>query len=72
MQQEKWDENLGEHLHVWKHLDKELKELNSIKVPRCYVLPKQTALCHKLHGFSNASEKAYTAVVYLRTVYDDG
>ena len=73
LRKKKWDENLeGEHLHIWNHLDKEFNELNRIKVPRCYVLPQLPVLCHKLHGFSDASEKAYAAVVYLRTVYDDG
>ena len=68
----KCNENLeGEYLHIWNHLDKELKELYRIKVPRCYLLPQPPVLCHELHGFSDASEKAYPAVVYL-TVYDDG
>ena len=26
----------------------------------------------QLHGFSDVSELAYTAVLYLRSIYDDG
>ena len=69
----KQDENLeGENLRIWKYLDKELETLNCIKVPRCYVSPGQSILHHELHGFSDASEKVYAAVVYLRIVYSDG
>ena len=68
-----WDENFdGEYFRIWKNLDKELKTLNGIRVPRCCVTPGKPILYNELHGFSDASEKAYAAVVYLRTVYYDG
>lgn len=68
-----WDENLeGEPLHVWKNLVNEFKVLNHIKVPRCYILLSNTVLHSELHGFSDASEKAYAAIVYLKTIYEDG
>ena len=67
-----WDTPLKESLvaqHVWWR--KELPLLKSITIPRCYFpggKPKHT----ELQGFSDASEAAYSAVVYVRAVYDDG
>ena len=48
----------------------ELSLLSSIQVPRCYFRLKQTSVSVQLHGFSDASELAYAAVVYIR--YDYG
>ena len=65
-----WDETLeGEALRKCTH---EFEELRHVKVPRCYFNPTQEVLRLELHGFSDASEKAYAAAVYLRTVYRDG
>ena len=67
-----WDTPLSETLtaqHVWWR--KELPLLKNITVPRCYYpggKPKHT----ELHGFSDASEAAYSAVVYVRATYEDG
>ena len=62
-----WDEDLpDEILKEWRTLLAELKEVTPISIPRSYHhqfggLPTIYTLC----GFSNASTRAYAAVVYL-------
>ena len=73
MQKIGWDNPLsGDTLAKWEKFIAELPMLIKIYVPRCYVAPEQIPTYHQIHGFSDASEKAYAAVVYLRTVYDNG
>ena len=67
-----WDTPLSEDLkaqHVqWRS---ELSVLKDITLPRCY-FSDAAASSLQLHGFSDASEKAYAAVVYVRATYVDG
>jgi len=67
-----WDEPLaGEMLDTWNLLINDLSLLSSIQVPRCYYRLKQTPVSVQLHGFSDASELAYAAVVYIRCDYGE-
>lgn len=45
--------------------------LNKVVVPRCYFKFESTRQTTQLHSFFDASERAFAAVVYLRSVYDD-
>ena len=67
-----WDEHLPEeHRRTWKQWFEELIKLSLIKIPRC--LRKSIEVGHiEIHTFSDASEKAYSAVVYIRHEYKDG
>ncbi|CAB3990844.1 Hypothetical predicted protein, partial [Paramuricea clavata] len=67
-----WDEHLPEeHRRTWKQWFEELIKLSLIKIPRC--LRKSVEVGHiEIHTFSDASEKAYSAVVYIRHEYKDG
>jgi hypothetical protein len=69
-----WDDELkGELLGKWKRLVHNLNSLKDIKVPRCYFTRKEEPrVKHELHGFSDASNKAFAAVVYLRTEHANG
>ena len=68
-----WDDPLeDELLKKWNQLPKELLALSQIRIPRCYISVQKGVLLYQLHGFSDASEKAYAAVIYLRKVYTDG
>ena len=58
-------------LDTWNLLINELSLLSSIQVPRCYYRLKQTPVSVQLHGFSDASELAYAAVVYIRCDYGE-
>ena len=62
----------GEHLTQWKEIMDSLTVLHELKVPRCYFNATGENLHHEIHGFSDASEKAYSAVVYLKTEYPNG
>ena len=63
-----WDEKLPEDiLSQWKRWKEESKEIPDIKVPRCFVADQNEIKSIELHGFGDASPKAYVATVYLRT-----
>ena len=65
-----WDEtvpdNLAKQHSKWRE---ELPCLATKQLPRCYSLQGHTPLTQELHGFSDASLRAYGAVVYVRTTY---
>jgi hypothetical protein len=66
-----WDDELsGDALQTWTKLLNELNCLNDVRIPRCYFqfIPVQC----EIHGFCDASDRAYAAVLYLRCTYDNG
>ena len=71
-----WDESLeGEVLVKLKSFINNLNTLKNIRVPRCYANHPMTesVMCsYQIHGFSYASKRVYTAVVYLRTEVSNG
>ena len=68
MQKIGWDSLLsGDTLAKWEKFIEELPMLIKICVPRCYFVPELIPTYHQIHGFSDASERTYAAVVYQRT-----
>ena len=67
-----WDTPLKEEL-VARHKQwrEELPLLKHITIPRCYFSQGERKQV-ELHGFSDASTLAYSAVVYVRATYEDG
>lgn len=62
-----WDEPLPDDiLQEWLTLRSTLPELSSVKVPRWIGMTSQYTNT-ELHGFCDASLKAYAAVIYVRT-----
>lgn len=61
----KWDDVIDESLQdKWKSLQSSLLLISSIRIPRHFSCSKRTSI--ELHGFSDASEVAYGAVIYLK------
>ena len=68
-----WDELLqGIVLEHWTSVLTELNTLDNVKIPKCYFNLGTSFIDIQLHGFSDASEQAFTAVLYLRCVSSDG
>jgi len=67
-----WDDPLPPDLaKKWNQLLEELNTLNQV-IARCYFELSKEPVRVELHGFSDASEQAYAAVLYLKTCYSDG
>ncbi|XP_062557682.1 uncharacterized protein LOC134222533 [Armigeres subalbatus] len=66
-----WDEILPEELlQNWRRFQEQLSYVNQIRKRRL-VVPAGSARV-ELHGFSDASLRAYGAVLYIRTIAKDG
>ncbi|XP_065078529.1 uncharacterized protein LOC135701618 [Ochlerotatus camptorhynchus] len=66
-----WDDPIDEDTHEqWSTLQASLPELGRIHMPRCVTFPDTIA--HELHGFADASNVAYGACVYLRSIFANG
>ncbi|XP_060831545.1 uncharacterized protein LOC132915753 [Bombus pascuorum] len=66
-----WDESLPADFHSeWSRYYSQLALLNNISFQRKAIIGSAKEI--EMHGFCDASEKAYGACVYLRTVNPDG
>lgn len=66
-QNQTWDsELLPTIISAWHSLKTDLNVLNVIEIPRWVNVTKQSQL--EIHGFCDASEKAYAAAVYIRAI----
>ena len=62
-----WDELVPPVLaEVWERWRSEIPLLQTHLIPRCYFQGNAKPSSVQIHGFSDASESAYAAVVYLR------
>ncbi|GFX33375.1 integrase catalytic domain-containing protein [Trichonephila clavipes] len=57
-------------MEEWKNLYQKLSKVNNFKIPRCILLPATIRI--EIHGFSDASERAYAAVVYIKCFNESG
>ncbi|GFW51939.1 integrase catalytic domain-containing protein [Trichonephila clavipes] len=61
-----WDEELPDSLaRQWRTFQEQLPLLTNIKIPRCILIPQ--AIDVQVHGLCDSSEKAYCAVIYIRS-----
>ncbi|XP_037028702.1 uncharacterized protein LOC119068942 [Bradysia coprophila] len=66
-----WDAHVSDDIKTeWIELYGSLNKINEIVIPRW--LGSYSTKCLELHGFSDSSNEAYSAVVYSRMRQDDG
>ncbi|XP_074662167.1 uncharacterized protein LOC141914773 [Tubulanus polymorphus] len=64
-----WDQPFSDEIAAeWDNWRDSLRAIENLRIPRTYVTKLSGAVRRELHVFSDASEKAIAAVVYLRTV----
>lgn len=68
-----WDDTLPtDVLQTWLKWKHEMTVIDNLKYSRC-IVPKHAKVDqYELHGFGDASEKGYSAAVYLRTLTKSG
>ena len=67
-----WDDPVTDNIaNTWLSWRNQLPALTEKPIPRRYFSLDQDRFNVQLHGFADASESAYAAVVYIRSVYED-
>ncbi|XP_077282596.1 uncharacterized protein LOC143908711 [Temnothorax americanus] len=62
-----WDESVPQEVHTkWLQFRLQLSNIDKLRIPRC-VKQRAEARFIQIHGFCDASERAYGACVYVRT-----
>ncbi|XP_062533692.1 uncharacterized protein LOC134202689, partial [Armigeres subalbatus] len=67
----KWDEQIGPDAYVkWQRWIRMIEYISDVQIPRCYFrhANQTTYQNSELHVFVDASEVAYSCVIYLRTL----
>lgn len=60
-----WDESVPMHIHkAWEQIRSQLSLFNNLKVPRAVSSGNESSQI-EIHGFCDASEKAYGACIYI-------
>ncbi|XP_070529940.1 uncharacterized protein [Cardiocondyla obscurior] len=66
-----WDEKLDfNKQQFWKGFQNSLQDLNNLKINRWFETSPKSKM--ELHGFCDASTRAYAAAIYIRTVSEEG
>ncbi|XP_011859054.1 PREDICTED: uncharacterized protein LOC105556570 [Vollenhovia emeryi] len=67
-----WDESVPQDIHTrWSRFERQLTDLRKLRVPRCVKFSTNPQRV-EIHGFADASQRAYGACLYVRTKQDDG
>ena len=69
-----WGDEIPEHsVKVWQKWILEIEQTHNVHIPGCYktILFGEIRSC-QLHAFSDASEKGFATVLYLRQVDNSG
>ncbi|XP_062703569.1 uncharacterized protein LOC134286024 [Aedes albopictus] len=62
-----WDQSVPPTVgEAWRNFHEQLPILNQPKIERCVIIPEAVAI--EIHCFSDASEKAYGACLYVRSM----
>ncbi|GFW80732.1 integrase catalytic domain-containing protein [Trichonephila clavipes] len=64
------DQLLPDATKEWKNFYQKLSKVNNFKIPRCILLP--ATIRFEIHGLSDASERAYATVVYIKCFNESG
>lgn len=66
-----WDDPLPSHIHNWwTEFVEQMKNLKNLSIPRFVAADAPCSI--QLHGFADASQRAYGACVYIRSVSSAG
>ena len=64
-----WDDPLPEHLRgKWEEWKTMIRDLEQVRIPRCYVPPNFDNCTRELHVYSDASDSAIGFVIYMRVI----